>query len=238
MEVSKELLDSFREGLNTLMTKQIQTTTQLTSNHYTGRVVNNNDPDKVGRCQIRVFGIFGKEINDDELPWATPDQSYIGGLKGNFIVPTVDTIVRVYFENNEIYKPIYTTKVLDLNNMDFDSNKNEDYPNTQIFFETNEGDYFKINRTTRLMTFKHSSGAIITIDKDGVIDINSEITDKGHFVINVNGDVDIYAGGNAKVDAKSDVVLGRNPMAQLINNLPNCLVTGAPHYIGNTNVKC
>ena len=45
---------------------------------YTGKVVNNNDPDKEGKCRIRVYGVFGDEVPDDDLPWALPDFNFVG----------------------------------------------------------------------------------------------------------------------------------------------------------------
>ena len=79
--------------------------------NFTGIVVDNKDPDKVGKCKIRVYGVYGDDIQDKDLPWAFPDFNFRGGLKGSFIVPPVDCIVNVYFERGEIYIPRYSNKV-------------------------------------------------------------------------------------------------------------------------------
>lgn len=143
---------------------------------YVGKVVNNNDPDKIGRCQIRVFGIFENDIQDNDLPWAMPEFTFIGSKKGSFIVPPVDAIVRVFFDNGDIYLPIYSTKVLDQTNLPADINT--DYPNTMVFYETDNGDKFTINRSNGDTKFIHRSGTQITIDATGnlLIDGTQQVT--------------------------------------------------------------
>lgn len=139
---------------------------------YIGEVVDNEDPDKEGKCRIKVFNVFD-EIKTQHLPWAIPDFSFIGSTVGSFIVPPNGTIVSVYFDNGDIYTPRYTTKVLQKSKLP--SNKNEDYPNNMIFFETDAGDSFEINRTTKKTTYKHSAGTIIKIDSLGNVSINVPI---------------------------------------------------------------
>lgn len=212
---------------------------------FTGKVINNNDPDKEGKCQIRVYGIFPTEIPDDDLPWSTPDFNFIGGLKGSFVVPPIDSIVRVYFENGDIYAPFYSTKAFNKNQLDFSAGIDEDYPDTMVFFETDTGEFFRINRKTQLTTYRHSSGMLLTIDKDGNTNISTEAANTGNITIDVGGNVNVNIAGDGNVIAEGDVkvdgkqvLLGKNMAKTLVNNLPQCLIAGAPHCIGNTNVKC
>ena len=244
--INDMIISDLGMGFNEILKKFISTRAGSKEiRMFTGKVVNNSDPDKEGRCKIRVYGIFPSEIPDDDLPWATPDFSFIGGLKGSFVVPPVDAIVRVYFDNGDIYAPFYTTKALNKNQLDFDGDISEDYPDTMVFFETDQGEFFKINRKTQMTTYKHSSGSIVTIDKDGNINISTEaanvgninIDTNGNVNVNVAGDVSVVAEGDAKVDGRQ-VLLGKNVAKQLVNNLPSCLIAGAPHCVGNTNVKC
>lgn len=136
---------------------------------YTGKVVDNNDPDKVGKCKIRVFGIFGSEIQDKDLPWALPEFQFVGSKVGSFVVPPVGAIVRVYFDRGEIYLPVYTTKVIDENNLP--TQRNTDYPDNMVLFESDDGDYFTINRKSKVAKYKHNSGVEIIIDKNGKVTI-------------------------------------------------------------------
>jgi hypothetical protein len=139
---------------------------------YVGEVVDNQDPNKEGRCRIRVYNVFD-EINSNKLPWAIPDFTFIGSEVGSFIVPPNGTIVSVYFENGDIYMPRYTTKVLQKNKLP--SNKDLDYPNNMIFFETDNKDSFELNRNSGETKFIHRSGAEIKIDSLGNVSINVAI---------------------------------------------------------------
>jgi hypothetical protein len=65
----------------------------------------------------------------------------------------------------------------------------------------------------------------IKLQPDGTIDIESK------------GKTNITATGECNVDGAM-VNLGKNAAKLLCANIPNCLVTGAPVAVGNTNVKC
>ena len=243
--LNEQLMKDLGMGFNEILKSFMFKTGKLEAKPYIGKVVNNVDPNKEGRCRIRVYGIFTSEIPDDELPWATPDFGFVGGLKGSFVVPPVDAIVRVYFDNGDIYAPIYTTKAFNKNQLEFSGDKDEDYPDSMIFFETDNGEYFKINRKTQMTTYRHSSGMLINIDSEGNINLSTKACDDGSITLNINGDcsinvggdADVIATGNVKIDG-AQVELGSNLAKTLVNNLPYCLVTGSPHHIGNTNVKC
>lgn len=140
---------------------------------YTGIVVNNNDPDKQGKCQIRVYGVFGDEVPDSDLPWALPMFSFVGSKVGSFVVPPIGALVSIRFDNGEIYLPFYSSKAVVANRQP--SQKDIDYPNNMVFFETDDGEYFAINRKTKVTTYKHSSGTKLEIDKDGNVTILNKI---------------------------------------------------------------
>ena len=155
-------------------------------------------------------------------------------------------MVRVYFDNNDYHTPRYTTKVI-ANKIRFQADKNDDYPDTMVFFETDEGEYFKINRKTLTSTYKHASGTMITIDKDGNINIDNKFSGgaagnliigiEGNVNLSVEGSVDIESAGEVNINSTgSSVNLGHNLTDNFVNNLPNCLVTGAPHAL-QANVK-
>jgi hypothetical protein len=79
-------------------------------------IEDNNDPLKMGRVRVRIFGLHcqEKEISDnngiptDALPWAEPmlPGNGISGL-GNFIVPVNGTHVFVFFKEGKWDRPIY-----------------------------------------------------------------------------------------------------------------------------------
>lgn len=194
---------------------------------YPAKVVDNKDPDKLGRCRVMVFGVYDG-IPTDSLPWAIPDFGFIGSAIGSFTVPPVDAIVNVYFDGGDTYLPKYTTKVLTpsaIRNMVSDIE--EDYPNTMVLFETDNGDYFRINRSANSMELQHSSGSFIRIDKEGNMKIfaanNMEIRSDGEMVLNAKGNVSVY-GQQIKLPSKDGTSQIWQP-----NVCPNCLFTGVPH---------
>ena len=152
---------------------------------YVGKVVDNNDPKKLSRCKIRVYGIFGEEIPDEDLPWSIAENSFVGSNINSVIIPTINTLVRVYFDNGDIYTPIYTTKVFDKKNISDEAD--EDYPDTMLFFETDDGEYFKINRKTHTTTYRTASGVLMSIDKDGNLEVYTESSKTGNITFNGPG---------------------------------------------------
>lgn len=192
---------------------------------YSGIVVDNNDPDKQGKCKIRVYGIFGPDIPDKDLPWAIPDFSFIGSKVGNFIVPPKDAIVKVYFDNGEVYLPHYTSKAVTNSQS---TQKNTDYPDNMVMWETDDGDYLTINRKSKETTFNHSSGTKALIKKDGSVEFTvvkkKTETITGDAIIDGKANVTIKHGLLLTVEGSNVVPLGTGPLCAM----PYDPLTGAP----------
>ena len=219
---------------------------------WTGKVIDNNDPDKLGRVKVLIFGYYD-ELAENALPWAIPDLSYVGGTNGNFVIPEIGTILRGYFDQDDIQKPIFDSVAFSQATAQ-DTTKNplinklEDYPNKMVLMETDQGEYLTLNKKTGETEFKHRSGMSFTIDANGSITVytGENYSERGRLTINTEGNADINVGGDANVkakmnvniDADGEVNLGKNPMKQLCNNIPVCMFTGIRHNIGNTNTKC
>jgi hypothetical protein len=200
--ISEELPNVLKEFLD----KDIRESHDDYDSNIVGKVVNNKDPKKLGRCRVRIFGIHGDAIQDSDLPWAIPDFGFVGSKVGSFIVPPVGTMVGIYFDKGDPYLPHYTNKVLDLNNLP--DNKNENYPNNMIFYQTDNGDYYTINRTTRKTTLHHSSGTEITIDLTGKVTISAWCISIPH---------------------KATGTVAPDPTGGPFNALPIDIFTGTPH---------
>ena len=167
---------------------------------FTGKVINNNDPDKEGKCRIRVYGIFGDDIPDTDLPWALPDFNFIGSKLGSFVVPPVDALVKVYFDHGDVYLPHYSTKAVVQKSLPKRRMKN--YPNNVVFFETDAGDYMEIDRDSSVTTFHHKSGTEIRIQSNGsiIIDCKGKIfSAKGAKNCEIYGTESTNLGGNFPV---------------------------------------
>lgn len=75
---------------------------------YTGVVISNKDPMKLGRVKVRIPNIWGtkEQIADEYIPWAKLLSSSAGADSGSFIVPEVGSSVYVTFENGDHEFPI------------------------------------------------------------------------------------------------------------------------------------
>jgi len=114
-------------------------TKDMKDNDWIATITNNNDPLFSGRCQIRVFRLMDS-IDSKELPWAVPINSVIfaGDGAGSLSVPKIGQIVRIQFNNGDIYAPEYTT----IQNIDTEliEEIKEDYEGTHvILYDPDEG---------------------------------------------------------------------------------------------------
>ena len=226
--VTKDINDHIKK----LLEKDNQ---QRKLNWYIGRIEDNNDPEKLGRCKIRVFGEFDEIIEISSLPWANPDFNFIGGNLGSFIIPPNDSLVRVYFDNQDIYRPMYTTKVIQRNDFNSWSDKDEDYPDTMIFFEDDLGNTFKINRKTGTATFRHSSGMVFSVDKEGNCILENKDSNNGELTIHTKNNLNLISDkGNVSIEApKGKILLGGNSATIPVPNVPISDFSGSPHAIGS-----
>lgn len=79
---------------------------------FIGEIIDNNDPEKEGRCKIKVFGVFDGDITPESIPWAQPfnRKMFAGGEDGGYAdisVPKIGTYVRVQFAEGDLMSPEY-----------------------------------------------------------------------------------------------------------------------------------
>lgn len=186
---------------------------------WTGKVVNNEDPLKMGRVRVRVFGFYDK-VKDVMLPWALPECGYVGASTSNLVVPEVDTNVRGYFENGDPYKPIYTGMITVENpavakaeaflgmrsagdTILEEATNSQDYPNVMVLMKTDDGEAVTLNKATGLMKINHRSGLKIQIDPNGSIHIEQSMSKK--IVNNEPANMDVEIEGKFNLTAKDQV---------------------------------
>lgn len=157
---------------------------------YIGQVLDNKDPEKIGRCKIRIHGLHD-ELLPEELPWSIPEFSLNFSSKGSFMVPEIGTLVYVKFDDGDIYEPIYSGKVLDREHLDFESDYQEDYPDSVILYETKNGDYLKVNRFKGEFSLKTAAGVLMKFSENGDIELTNESSENGDAKINIKGNFSI-----------------------------------------------
>lgn len=214
------------------------------NDHWTGRVVNNLDPQMLGRVQIMIYGKYD-DIPVLGLPWAVPDIKYLGSKSGNLIIPEIGTNVRGYFDHGDIHKPIYDSVAFDYQHQlstATASQRKAGYPFNMVLLETDYGDYVTMNRTTGETNVQIHNGTVITISALGDISIktggkgNFKVESGGNTTIETKGNTTIKSDGNVTIDSKKKVNIGKSKQKQLVNNLTVCPFSGLLHYQGNTNV--
>lgn len=177
----------------------------MNRNHtYFGKVVINDDPERMGRCKVRVLGIFD-ELKDDDLPWSFPayNSTFAGGDSkgyGSISVPKIDTVVRVRFENGDAYTPVYWS--IPIVNEAMKAEIDASYLNSHVL-TYDEDENMKIMYTPSLGLKYHLNGSHLTINPDNSITIEHEATQS---VIELNGsNITIVANNQTEITAPTKI---------------------------------
>jgi len=182
---------------------------------YRAKVLDNNDPDKLGRIKVEVYPFLLGEmtalemfnvngIRTDILPWASPAFPLFDGAgegTGRFSIPKNNTFVFVFFENNDIYQPVYFAEATDgVHGIPSESETN--YPNRKVL-KTENGIIIELDDTINdaEMKITHPKGTVCTIDKNGGLTL--EIVENK--TVTVNGNISMSVGGNVTVEASGNV---------------------------------
>jgi uncharacterized protein involved in type VI secretion and phage assembly len=132
---------------------------------YRGFVVDNNDPEQLGRVTLRVPSIIGDTVTG----WALPCLPF-GGLadQGLFLVPEVGAQVWVEFEEGELSHPIWTGTFWQSG--DVPSEAATAPPATRLL-KTPSGHRLQFDDASgqEKYTLHHPAGSEMTIDAQGTI---------------------------------------------------------------------
>lgn len=71
---------------------------------YRGKVVNNQDPQRLGRLQVSVPSVYGDVDNN----WAAPCVPYAGSNVGIYFMPPIGANIWVEFEGGDVDYPIWS----------------------------------------------------------------------------------------------------------------------------------
>lgn len=206
---------------------------------YIGKVEDIEDPKLEGRCKIRVFSLFD-DIPTEDLPWAVPygKPTFFGqdARAGSISIPKVGAIVKVQFNDGDIYSPEYT-QVQELG----DDIKTElkkggkKYAGSHfILFDGDEEIKFWFDREIGLqMELKKSFIRIDNATSNVLIehkDHLSSVALEGNVIkIVSNSEVQVTTGSKATVEAKTVHIKGENTLVGA-SSIQNSAVLGEPLF--------
>jgi len=141
---------------------------------FRGKVLDNDDPDELGKIKVEVFSIFDGILAAD-LPWAVPAMPMFTGAgfdHGCFSVPEINSYVWCFFEQEDVYQPVYFAEALD-GVHGLPTERTTNYPNRKVW-KTKNGFVIYIDDTSGSEEVKvlHPSGAFLKIDNSGNITIS------------------------------------------------------------------
>ena len=187
----------------------------LQDNDWLGVIMNNIDPTFSGRCQIRVYRLMDN-LDAKDLPWAVPINSTIfaGDGAGSLSVPKIGQIVRIQFNNGDIYSPEYTT----IQNIDTDliQRIKDDYDGTHVLlYDPDEELTVIYQRNSGMQMFYR--GSFIQISPDSMITIEHANQES---LIQLDGDKlnivtknEVNVSAAAKVSINADEVIASGNQA-------------------------
>ncbi|MCK9574589.1 MAG: hypothetical protein WC979_01650 [Candidatus Pacearchaeota archaeon] len=206
-------------------------TRDIASREWLGEIVNVEDSLKMLRCKIRVYGLFN-DIEDDLLPWAFP--AYSSGFSsakggfGSFDVPKKGTIVKVKFNNGDIYAGEYFA-VQNIN----ETIRNEisnDYVNAHVICFDEDEDLRILYTQNQGLVLK-LKGTLINVLNNNNIFINNpngdsiELTNGGELNIKTSDNINVTTGKDVNVECQNLTVTAHKKI-RLGANAEQALVLG------------
>lgn len=190
-----------------------------------GIVIDPNDPERLGRCKIRAYKVYD-DLPDEELPWAFYGGSaqFAGGESkgyGNISVPKKDSIVRVWFENEDMHYPIWDT-IMHINDQLKESLK-ETYLNSHsILWDEDEGLRAFYTPSNGMQFFLRGSSITINPDESILIDHRDTLSNielkEGKITVNANSKVEVNTP-HAHING-SKTELGTSPVYSFVCGEP------------------
>ena len=146
---------------------------------YRGFVVDNADPEQLGRLKLRVPSVLGNEV---VTGWATPCVPYGGNAnQGVLFVPEVGAGVWVEFEEGDLEFPIWVgtfwskpggeSELPKPNNADGTEQGSVQDPPTRKIIKTKQGHTIQLEDTDgeeMITIIEATHGHVITMNQDGI----------------------------------------------------------------------
>jgi len=140
---------------------------------YRAKVVDNMDSDMLGRVKAQIYPMLAT-IEAVDLPWCAPAYPIWEGSgdgTGYFAVPNVDSFIFVFFEQGDIYQPVYFAEA-PTRTKGLPADRITNYPDRKVI-QTSGGITFMVDDADKVITVLHPTGTSMTITTDGQIFVNS-----------------------------------------------------------------
>ena len=140
---------------------------------YRAKVVDNLDSDMLGRVKAQIYPMLAT-IEAADLPWCAPAYPIWEGSgdgTGYFAVPDIDSFIFVFFEQGDIYQPVYFAEA-PTRTKGLPADRTTNYPNRKVI-QTSGGITFMVDDADKVITVLHPTGTSMTITTDGQIFVNS-----------------------------------------------------------------
>jgi hypothetical protein len=218
---------------------------------YRGMVVDLQDPYLAGRIRVQVYPML-EGVDSLLLPWAVPAMPLSSGAGqgiGSFAVPALGSFVWVFFENGDIYQPVYFAEAQTAT-MGIPAEAAINYPFTKVL-RFPSGIAISVNDTLGTIQISHPKGTITIIDTDGKFAVNAvddiildsvKNVNVGGLVISIVAvaDVSVQAGGKISITAVGNVdvkATGNATVEAVINADVKAGGTATVEATGKTTVK-
>lgn len=167
---------------------------------YRAIVTSNQDPDKAGRCLLKIIGIHDGDAGGNA--WAERMGSTDFGLNNGVGVSStlqVGTWVWCFLDHDNPNKPVIFGTCIDKG--DFHSSTTGQYGNVQAI-HTASGHLIELSDAggDSRIQITHSAGSKITIDNSGNITIDCV----GNINHNVSGSLSVTTGGSTTYNSGGD----------------------------------
>jgi hypothetical protein len=206
----------------------------LNNKTYLGTVEDINDPLKIGRCKIRISFLFDA-IPVNMLPWSYPAYNPVfgkGGHCGSISVPKKGSVVRVRFNNGDLYSPIYDS--LQELASDVKTQLKKEYDGTHILLFDGDADLQIYYTKTKGITIK-LKGSYINIGIDKIITIehadSQSMIELAGNVITINSDSEINSTAVTRIKDTSKEVWIDGKSTKLGSNPQYSAVLGEPLFL-------
>lgn len=176
---------------------------------YVGKVVDNNDPKKLGRLKVSVPNVYGN-IGKDSLIWAEPSFPYGGSNDtGIFFIPEIGSLVEVTFTDGSPYKPVWCGSIYrEEGNVNIPVAAAANYPDRKII-RTKTG-YLLFDDKDKFIELKHESGSLIRITDSGSIVLqNNDMSGTCNYTIidNESNHILFKTKNKCKIEIENDSII-------------------------------